>query len=551
MNTLPALQARARPRPNWGGRDPRPRRFRSPVAVTFFRAFLVSIVCGLQLVRPLDGAPVDLAAIRARAEQGDAESVNELGNAYANGTGVPQDFAEGLRLYQRAAARGVAAAQFNLGMMHELGRGVPASAEKAFEFYLKAAQQGFAPAQFNVANMYANGVGVKADYFEAVLWFRQAADRKIAEAQYNLALAYEIGRGVTKDEVVAQRWYRAAAVQGFARAQFNLGLMLEEGRGSAVNHAEAIELYRAAASQNFLPAQNNLGILLAERRTSTADVVEAYTWLALAVENGANPAGRDIVARELSPAQIAEANAAVVKRRGQLGLADRSAPATPIALTPPPVKPSEVITAPPVGPKALDETEGLKREINRLINAMDSLRAEKSAVDQQLATVIRTGEVEREKGSRQLNTAQSALTESRQALEVLNAEIARLKAAATTETPAEQREQSALLTQLEKLTREVATLRTEKADLTSQLRALRAGVPGDGTITPDTRAFPLQELAAMDRRIAKLLADNKRFQDFIKRSAAEFSEFGKQLRPPDDRPSPGENRAAAAIPPGR
>ena len=189
MNTLPALQARARPRPNWGGRDPRPRRFRSPVAVTFFRAFLVSIVCGLQLVRPLDGAPVDLAAIRARAEQGDAESVNELGNAYANGTGVPQDFAEGLRLYQRAAGRGVAAAQFNLGMMHELGRGVPASAEKAFEFYLKAAQQGFAPAQFNVANMYANGVGVKADYFEAVLWFRQAADRKIAEAQYNLALA--------------------------------------------------------------------------------------------------------------------------------------------------------------------------------------------------------------------------------------------------------------------------------------------------------------------------------------------------------------------------
>jgi hypothetical protein len=63
--------------------------------------------------------------------------------------------------------------------------------------------------------------------------------------------------------------------------------MLEEGRGSSIDLAGAAELYRAAAVQNYAPAQNNLGILYAEGRGVPASFVDAYTWLALAVENGA------------------------------------------------------------------------------------------------------------------------------------------------------------------------------------------------------------------------------------------------------------------------
>src|SRR5690606_32302841 len=96
----------------------------------------------------------ELAALTARAEAGDAEALNNLGNLHANGRGVPRDDAEALRYYTRAAGSNYAPAFFNLGMMHELGRGVPVDPAKAFGFYRKAAELGFALAQFNVGNMY-------------------------------------------------------------------------------------------------------------------------------------------------------------------------------------------------------------------------------------------------------------------------------------------------------------------------------------------------------------------------------------------------------------
>ena len=270
-------------------------------------------------------AQAEIGPLLARAGQGDPDAVNALANAYAQGKGVPQDMAEALRLYRQAADRGSASAQFNLGMMYELGRGVAPDAATAFSYYLKAAEQGFAPAQFNVGNMFANGLGVKQDYFEAALWFRQSAERGVPEAQYNLALAYELGRGVGKDEVAAQRWYRAAAELKYPRSQYNLAIMLEEGRGGAPDTKAALDFYRAAALQNFAPAQNNLGILLAEGRAGPADLIDAYTWLALSVENGAKVTGRDILARQISPAQLAEAQSRMVRLRVQLGLREPGA----------------------------------------------------------------------------------------------------------------------------------------------------------------------------------------------------------------------------------
>ncbi|OYU98579.1 MAG: hypothetical protein CFE26_27345, partial [Verrucomicrobiales bacterium VVV1] len=205
--------------------------------------------------------------------------------------------------------------------------GGPPDLPAAFKRYLKSAELGFAAAQFNVGNMYANGLGVVRDYFEAALWFRQAADRGVPEAQYNLALAYEIGRGVAKDEASAQKWYRAAAndkvegnrtIPGSARARYNLALMLEDGRGAPVDQATAAQFYRAAALLNFAPAHNNYGIMLAEGRGGLkSDPVEAYAWLSLATENGAKPIARDLLVRQLSPAQLETANKRFAALRAQ------------------------------------------------------------------------------------------------------------------------------------------------------------------------------------------------------------------------------------------
>ena len=335
-------------------------------------------------------AQADLTTLRARAAQGDAEAIHRLAGAYADGRGVAQNLPEALRLFHQAADRGLAAAQFSLGLMHELGLGVPADRAAAFGFYLKAAEQGFAPAQFNVGNMYANGFGVKPDAFEAALWFRRGAEAGLPDAQYNLALAYEVGRGVAADLGAAEKWYRAAAAQGFARACYNLGLMREEGRGSPANPAAALDLYRTAALKNYGPAQTNLGILLAEGRGTPVDLPQAYAWLALAVENGAKPLGRDTVAGQLSSAQLAEANVAIAKLRAHLG--GREVPAKS------PVAPVVAAAPAPAGPSAEADRDLASRlaatqadlanllvEHARLREVAQALARDKSALEKQLA----------------------------------------------------------------------------------------------------------------------------------------------------------------------
>ena len=42
---------------------------------------------------------------------------------YDNGTGVPQDYAQAVEWYRKAAGQGNAAAQYNLGLMYANGYG--------------------------------------------------------------------------------------------------------------------------------------------------------------------------------------------------------------------------------------------------------------------------------------------------------------------------------------------------------------------------------------------------------------------------------------------
>ena len=366
--------------------------------------------------------------------------------------------------------------------------------------------------------------------------------------------------------------------------------MLEEGRGSPPNPAQALELYRASAGQNFLPAQQNLGIILADSGGGDAALAEAYVWLALAVENGAKPTGRDIVAQKLAPAQLAEANLTLVKKKAQLGLTDRPAAAEPITAAPiPPAAPVPVVPAPnPVAPvdrnPANDgENDRLKREIARLAAVAEAAAQERKQLEQKLvaserslATAIskaaaaeeqakvanatrRTDDGEREKLAQQLARAQAALDEARLKAEAATAESARLQAAQPPEAAPPPREYSALLAQLERLTREAATLRTEKADLTRRLSELTDQLPASrsspvaaaGPAVRDTRFVPLQELAATDRRIAKLIADNTRLQEHVKKSVAELTELSRQLVTPEPRPDSAATRGAATAPAAR
>ena len=73
---------------------------------------MYQIQAGPQNIVPLmkQGLIMDFitSLLRQRAEQGDAESQNDLGTAYYTGQGVEQDFSESVRWWSRAAASGLA-----------------------------------------------------------------------------------------------------------------------------------------------------------------------------------------------------------------------------------------------------------------------------------------------------------------------------------------------------------------------------------------------------------------------------------------------------------
>ena len=86
---------------------------------------LVAIFVALPTSAPLQAQTQEIDALRARAEQGYAAALNNLGIMYAGGRGVPQDDAEAVHWYRLAADQGVGIAQYNLGSMYAAGRGVP------------------------------------------------------------------------------------------------------------------------------------------------------------------------------------------------------------------------------------------------------------------------------------------------------------------------------------------------------------------------------------------------------------------------------------------
>ncbi len=55
------------------------------------------------------------------------------------------------------------------------GRGVPQDYAEAVKWYRKAAEQGNAGAQFNLGVMYDNGQGVPQDYVQAHMWYNLSA----------------------------------------------------------------------------------------------------------------------------------------------------------------------------------------------------------------------------------------------------------------------------------------------------------------------------------------------------------------------------------------
>lgn len=82
------------------------------------------------------------AALKPKAESGDAKSQLGLARLYYNGDGVAKNDAKAAEWFQKAAEQGNAFAQFKLGELYEHGEGVPKDRAKALAWWAKAAAQG-------------------------------------------------------------------------------------------------------------------------------------------------------------------------------------------------------------------------------------------------------------------------------------------------------------------------------------------------------------------------------------------------------------------------
>jgi len=152
---------------------------------------------------------------------------------------------------------------------------------------------------------------IRGDYAAALREWRPLAEQGDALAQYNLGMLYRKGRGVPQDDVQARQWYAKAAAQGQAKAQFNLGTLYFNGEGVPKDYQQALRWFRLAADQGEALAQTKIAIMYDEGQGVPRNIVQAYKWCSLAATNGdkSAPLLRDMLAKQMTPAQIAKAQA--------------------------------------------------------------------------------------------------------------------------------------------------------------------------------------------------------------------------------------------------
>jgi clan AA aspartic protease (TIGR02281 family) len=157
----------------------------------------------------------------------------------------------------------------------------------------------------------------RGDFAQAYKDLKPSAEQGKPGAQYLLALLYFNGQGVPQDYVEAAKWMRKAAQQGLADAQYYLGVLYRYGEGVPQDHVEAASWFRRAAEEGHGDAQYALGSAYVNGEGVPQDFVLAYMWLNLAAAQGKEDVRkcRDLVAKWLTPAQIAEAQRLARERK--------------------------------------------------------------------------------------------------------------------------------------------------------------------------------------------------------------------------------------------
>jgi TPR repeat protein len=154
---------------------------------------------------------VQVKQIEQEATKGSATAQKHLGDLYAQGQCVSQDYVQAASWYRRSAEQENAEAQLELGMFLLEGKEVPQDAGEAAKWFRRAAEQNLHPAQYALGSLYSQGRGVPKNLVEAYKWIRISAPKLDTHTHDVLAT---LAKSMTHDETdqaeaQAQAWMTA------------------------------------------------------------------------------------------------------------------------------------------------------------------------------------------------------------------------------------------------------------------------------------------------------------------------------------------------------
>ncbi|KAJ3390525.1 hypothetical protein HDU84_007376 [Entophlyctis sp. JEL0112] len=175
----------------------------------------------------------------------------------------------------------------NLAKCYEYGRGVPKNLEIAFAYYHAAALRGYPAAMNLVGWFYQKGAGVRKSPVEACKWYRKAAESGISDGEENLGIAYCYGTcGDYVNRIEGAHWLWAAAMGAQVKSAFELATLIAKGKDCLREPPKAFEWMLCAAEGGMVRAMERVASWLVEGYGCTQDQRSAVAWYDRAIKGG-------------------------------------------------------------------------------------------------------------------------------------------------------------------------------------------------------------------------------------------------------------------------
>mmetsp|Transcript_46101 Transcript_46101/g.108184 ORF Transcript_46101/g.108184 Transcript_46101/m.108184 type:complete len:468 (+) Transcript_46101:114-1517(+) len=207
----------------------------------------------------------EVQKLRKKAEEGDADAQNKMGDLYWDGMhGVERSHEEAMTWFAKSAEQGNTDAEYSMGFAYLSGQGVERDMEQGAIWLTKAADKGHAKSMRQMAQLLFSGMGVEQDTAEAVKYWTKAAEAGDILAMGILGKLYGVGvPGIAQDLGKAFGYLTKAAEGRDPDSMHLLGEAYEKGLGVEADEKQAMVWYARAEAMGYVSADSyhNKGIM--------------------------------------------------------------------------------------------------------------------------------------------------------------------------------------------------------------------------------------------------------------------------------------------------